>query len=145
MAEAAGKQARVASPVLLVAGAPISCDGTIRPCTESGIRGAIAEGGGPFTFDCDGPTTVVTEAEIVVDNDVILDGCGELTVDGNDDHGVFSVSGVTAELRNFALAGGNNARGAISQLRNVEVLTNSTVSGNPPDAREVVASSLPGR
>ena len=57
-------------------GARIACDGTIRPCTESGIRGAIAEGGGPFTFACDGPTTVATEAEIVIDNDVILDGCG---------------------------------------------------------------------
>jgi hypothetical protein len=68
----------------------------------------------------------VTEAEIVVDNDVILDGCGELTVDGNDDHGVFSVIGVTAELRNFALAGGNNAP-AISNSGTL-VLTNSTVS-----------------
>jgi len=38
-------------------------------------------GGGPHFFACDGPTTVWTEAEIVIDNDVILDGEGELTVD----------------------------------------------------------------
>jgi len=58
------------------------------PCTEEGIRDAIAVGGGPHPFDCDGPTTVVTEAEIVIDSDVILDGEGNLTVDGNDDHRV---------------------------------------------------------
>ena len=54
--------------------------GTVFPCTEQGIRDAIAAGGGPYTFDCDGPTTVVTEAEIVIDNNVILDGEGNLTV-----------------------------------------------------------------
>ena len=43
-------------------------------CTEQGIRDAIAEGGGPHFFACDGPTSVVTSAEIVIDNDVILDG-----------------------------------------------------------------------
>jgi predicted outer membrane repeat protein len=43
--------------------------------------------------------TVVTEAEIVIDNDVVLDGEGNLTVDGNEDHRVFFVNeGVTAEL-----------------------------------------------
>jgi hypothetical protein len=73
--------------------------GQVFPCTEQGIRDAIAEGGGPHTFACDGPQTVVTEATIEIDNDVILDGEGNLTVDGNDDHGVFSVEmGVNAGL-----------------------------------------------
>jgi len=81
--------------------------GDVFPCTEQGIRDAIAEGGGPQTFACDGPTTVVTEATIVIDNDVILDGEGNLTVDGNDDHRVFSVAeGMTAELRGFTVSGG---------------------------------------
>jgi hypothetical protein len=52
-----------------------ACQATVCACTEAGIRAAIAEGGGPFTFDCEGPTTVVTEAEIVIDNDVILVTC----------------------------------------------------------------------
>ncbi|MBW2214789.1 MAG: hypothetical protein JRF48_10240, partial [Deltaproteobacteria bacterium] len=52
----------------------VACVDNVCPCTEAGIRAAIAEGGGPFTFECDGPTTVVTEAEIAIDNDVILDG-----------------------------------------------------------------------
>ena len=50
-------------------------------CTEQGIRDAIDEGGGPHYFDCVGPTTVPTEAEIVINNDVILDGEGDLIVD----------------------------------------------------------------
>jgi hypothetical protein len=41
----------------------------------------------------------VTDAEIIIDNDVVLDGEGNLTVDGNEDHRVFFVNeGVTAEL-----------------------------------------------
>ena len=40
-------------------------------CTEQGILDAIAMGGGPHTFDCTGPTTVVTTDTIVIDNDVI--------------------------------------------------------------------------
>ena len=79
--------------------------GQVFPCTEQGIRDAIAEGGGPHTFACEGPQTVVTEAEIVVENDVTLDGGGDLTVHGNDDHFVFTVpQGVTAELRGFGVS-----------------------------------------
>jgi hypothetical protein len=70
------------------------------PCTEQGIRDAIAVGGGPHTFDCDGPTIVTTEATIEIDNDVILNGQGNLIVDGGESHRVFSVPGryATAEL-----------------------------------------------
>ena len=69
------------------------------PCSEQGILDAIATGGGPHTFDCDGPTTVVTEGEIIIDNDVILDGEGNLTVEGTEPEGIFVVlPGVTSEL-----------------------------------------------
>jgi hypothetical protein len=106
-----------------------SCAGTFA-CTEQGIRDAIAVRGGPHTFDCDGPTTVVTEAEIVIDNDVILDGEGNLTVDGDDDHRVFSVAeGVTAELRGLTVTRGHDAGGGIGNGGTL-TLTNSTVSGN---------------
>jgi hypothetical protein len=77
------------------------------PCTEQGIRDAIAAGGGPHAFACPGPTTVTTSAEIVIDNDVILDGTGNLVVHGNDDHRVLSVlPGATVELRRFTVTGG---------------------------------------
>jgi hypothetical protein len=108
------------------------------PCTEQGIRDAIAEGGGPQTFDCSGPTTVVTKAEIVIDNDVILDGEGNLTVDGDEDHRVFSVpQGVTAELHGLSVRRGR-ASGEVPEDRSgggianngTLTLTNSTVSEN---------------
>ena len=104
-------------------------------CTEQGIRDAIAAGGGPYTFDCDGSQTVVTQAKMVVDNDVILDGGGNLTVDGNGTHPLFSVeSVVTAELRGFTVAKGASGLGAGygGGIENAGTLalTNSTVSGN---------------
>jgi hypothetical protein len=107
------------------------------PCTEQGILDAIAEGGGPHTFGCNGPQTVVTKAEILIDNDVILDGEGNLTVDGNDDHDVFAVAeGVTAELQGFAVTNGADdpsisGAGGIRIRANATLrLTNSIVSGN---------------
>ena len=83
--------------------------GSVLPCVEQGIRNAIAAGGGPYTFSCDGLTPVLTEAPIVIDNDVILDGGGNLLVDGNFGHRVFSVQeDVTAELRRFQVTGGDD-------------------------------------
>jgi hypothetical protein len=106
-------------------------------CTEQGIRDAIAYGDGPNYFDCDGPTHVPTAAEIVIDNDVILDGEGNMIVDAggggggtggaggdgaggagfmaaevapkaNGPHRVFSIpEGVTAELIGLTVTGGS--------------------------------------
>jgi hypothetical protein len=90
------------------------------PCTEQGIRDAIAAGGGPYTFDCDGPTTITIGSTIGIDNDVTLDGEGDLTVESPpaywdlqnspDDpflsYPVFSVGGVTAELIGITATGG---------------------------------------
>jgi hypothetical protein len=53
---------------------------------------------------------VTTQAEIVIDNNVILDGEGNLTIDGNDDHRVFSMlAGVTTELKGVTVSGGSQA------------------------------------
>jgi hypothetical protein len=108
--------------------------GQLFPCTEQGIRDAIAEGGGPHFFDCDGPQTAVIQAEIVIDNDVILDGEGELTVNANLDHRVFQVAAdVETELRGVTLTGGFADRlggGGISNYQGTLTLTNSTVAGN---------------
>ncbi|MGB5701756.1 MAG: hypothetical protein WBM48_02980, partial [Polyangiales bacterium] len=78
------------------------------PCSEAGIRAAIEApfDDDPFKFDCDGPQTVVTEAPIVIDQPVILDGEGNLKVVGTGFDPVFRVAGnVTAELRGFGVAG----------------------------------------
>jgi hypothetical protein len=82
-------------------------ESSVLPCSEQGIRNAIAAGDGPYTFDCGGPKNVVTQAKIGIYNDVILDGEGMLTVDGGNAHPVFGVDdGVTAELRGLTIING---------------------------------------
>ena len=101
------------------------------PCTEQGIRDAIAEGGGPHTFDCDGPTTVVTEAEIVIDNDVILDGEGNLIIDGKGEHRVLNVrQGATVTLNTITIIHGHHEEGGGIYNAGALTLTNSTVADN---------------
>ena len=102
-------------------------------CTEEGIREAVARGGGPYTFECDGPQTVRTEAEIVIGRDVILDGEGKLTVDGNDSHRVLNVpSRVTATLSGMTITGGYIESGNGGGIATGGTLTlhYSTISGN---------------
>jgi len=82
-----------------------SCSGTFA-CTEAGILDAIAVGGGPHTFDCDGPTTVVIGADIRIDSDVELDGGGNLIIDGDRRHNV-SVNAVVT-LRRIAMLRGDH-------------------------------------
>ena len=105
--------------------------GVAFPCTEEGILEAVAAGRGPHVFACDGPTTVVTLAEIAIENDVILDGEERLTVDGNLDHRLFAVAeGVTAELRGFVVTRGVAPLGGAIWNAGVLTLTNTTVSGS---------------
>ena len=102
------------------------------PCTEQGILDAIAAGGGPHFFSCFGPTTVTTEYPIGISNDVILDGEGNLTVHGDDDHTVIRVyDGITAELRGFTVTGGSapGVGGGINSSGNLTVI-DSIISGN---------------
>lgn len=74
-------------------------------CTEEGVRAAIAEGGGPHFFACDGRTTVFLQATVVIDRDVILDGEGALILDGTDLDPMLEVAAErAAELRGFELA-----------------------------------------
>ena len=78
-------------------GSGATCEGNVCPCSEAGIRAAIEAGGDdPYTFDCDGPTPLA--ATFRIDNDVILDGEGQLIVDSFDVAG-----GVTAALRAFEM------------------------------------------
>jgi hypothetical protein len=94
------------------------------PCTEQGIRDAVALGGGPYGFACDGPQTIVTEAEIMITNDVVLDGLGRLTADGNREHRLFSVTNsTTVELRRFAFTGGAAAEGSGGAILSSGTLT----------------------
>lgn len=97
---------------------------SVFPCTEAGIRNAVAAGGGPSGFSCDGPQTVVIDAEIAIDNDVILDGLDRLTVDGGGAQRPFSVSeGTTAELRRFTVTRGLASEGNGGGVLNSGTLT----------------------
>ncbi|MFZ1866550.1 MAG: choice-of-anchor Q domain-containing protein, partial [Polyangiales bacterium] len=103
------------------------------PCTEVGIRQAISDGGGPHYFDCQAMTTVTTAYPIRINNDVILDGEGNLTVDGNDDHTVVLVDdGITAEIRGMTLTGGatTGVGGGIKSGDGNLTVTDSIISGN---------------
>jgi len=112
--------------------------GDVFACTAEGIRSAIVRGGGPHTFDCGGPTTVTTEAEIVINNDVILDGEGNLTVDGDQDHRVFSVREVTAELHGFTVSGGKVVGDGGAGISNAGelMLVNSALVANVAEEQE---------
>jgi len=114
-------------------GGNVECVEGVCPCSERGIRAAVAEGAGPYTFDCDGPTTVVTRDEILIDRDVSIDGGGNLTVDGDQDHRVFSVAeGVTAELVALTVTNGRQTEEHGAGIRNEGTLTLTacTVSGS---------------
>ena len=79
------------------------CVANVCQCSEAGVQAAIAEGGGPFTFDCDRPTTV--QGFFVISRDVILDGEGRLTLDPSP----FLFVGATVELTGFVLTGGSTS------------------------------------
>jgi len=112
--------------------------GQLFPCSEQGIRDAIAEGGGPHTFDCDELTTVVRPTPFVIDNDVILEGNVNLVVErgpwsevrSSSVQGalpVFQVSPeATTEMIGFIISGGGTPGPGISNeglltLRDSEV------------------------
>jgi len=77
------------------------------PCTEEGILDAVAFGGGPHAFDCDGPTTVVTQTEIMANKDVRLDGEGDLTIEAGAGRVFFIAAGAAAELAGMQLTDGS--------------------------------------
>ena len=83
---------------------------TAWPCTEEGIRDAVAAEGGPHTFACDGPTTVTTADVIELRGEVILDGEGNLTLDGQGDHKLFFIwANANAVLRGMTITGGGGS------------------------------------
>jgi hypothetical protein len=105
-------------------------EGSVLPCSEQGVRNAAAAGGGPYTFDCNGPTRVVTKAEIVINNDVELDGQNNLVLDGNNEHGVLSAgTGATVVLRRFTITGGGGNNEGIGNAGDL-TLIESTVRDN---------------
>ena len=90
------------------------------PCSEQGIHNALAAGGGPYTFDCDGLTRI-PQSYFSIERDVILDGEGTLVVEAFDVR-----ENVVAELHGFRFLGSSESIGNSGTL----LLTNSTLSDN---------------
>jgi hypothetical protein len=111
-----------------------SCRGVF-PCTEQGILDAVAEGGGPHTFDCDGPTTVPLTGEIVIDKDLVLDGGGDVILHRSEpgSSAISITEGSTVTLKGVVVTGiyGDGGR-ACAGISNQGALTliESTVSDN---------------
>jgi hypothetical protein len=102
--------------------------GTTLPCSEQAIKNAIAAGGGPYTFDCDGPTTIPTSG-IEVHNDVILDGEGHLTLHGHGTVAAVTVSeDTTAELRGLTVTGASGCQIYCAAVWNQGTLTLTDVT-----------------
>jgi hypothetical protein len=89
------------------------------PCTEQGYLNAVSAGCGPYTFDCDGPTEL--GVGVLFSKDVILDGGGNLTVEGG-----LVGDGVSVELRGFVILA---SRGISNFGGNLRVI-NSTVTND---------------
>ena len=125
-------------------GSAAPCDGTVCPCTLEGIRGAVAEGGGPYTFDCEGSTVISSEHapgsnHVIIDNDVQLDGEGNITLV---EIGVTVCEGVTAAVADITIEGGSgNAiynEGTLTLTR--VTLTHNTASNAQGGLLAVVAN-----
>jgi hypothetical protein len=93
-----------------------------------GIEAAIARGG-MQTIKCDaGAPPVNTTETIVIDNDVTLDGQGNLTVQGDERHLMFDVQPFEVELIGFTITRGDQAIRVSADA--TLTLTNSVVKEN---------------
>lgn len=76
-------------------------------CTEAALRSTIAEGGN-ITFNCGGQATIPIENEIIVPVDSIIDGAGEITLDGGNVTRIFHTeAGVTLTVKGITFVNGN--------------------------------------
>ena len=89
--------------------------GSVWPCTRAGLESAIEEGGGPFTFACNGPTTIIIDRQLQIDGDVSLDGERNLELrSSGQDRVVHVARGATVELRGFSITGGRPPAGDVA-------------------------------
>jgi Ca2+-binding RTX toxin-like protein len=95
-------------------------------------NGSAIAGGTNFT-DATADTITLGGTELTIDSDVTIDGPGAalLSISGNNASRVFLVnSGVTAEIRDVTIAGGNSIYGGGIQNSGTLKVSHSTISGN---------------
>ncbi|NNF69799.1 MAG: hypothetical protein HKN01_08525, partial [Acidimicrobiia bacterium] len=85
-------------------------------CDETGLNAALSAGGGPHTFDCATPTTLVIPVK-TVQKDVILDFEGNLLLSGGGTNQIFRVNpGVSLEVHNTTITDGNGFDGGAIEV-----------------------------
>jgi hypothetical protein len=104
------------------------CDPDGCPCTLEGIEAAIARGGMRVIKCGANAPPVSTRETIIVDNDVTMDGQGNLTVQGDDRHLLFDVQPFEVEMIGFTITRGDLGIRVAADA--TLTLTNSVVKGN---------------
>lgn len=124
-----------AAPAAPVRAAGVVGDGTAGSCTEAAFTAALT-GGGTVSFNCGGPATIPIISVKTIAQDTIIDGSGEITLDGGLTTRLFVVnSGATLRLHNIILASAyaiGSDGGAISNQGTL-YLDNSTIRNSQTD------------
>ncbi|MDM8546929.1 choice-of-anchor Q domain-containing protein [Candidatus Venteria ishoeyi] len=78
-------------------------DGTPVSCTQSALQAALDQGG-EISFNCGGPVTIALTEELVVTMDTVLDGAGDVTLDGQQQTRILNKqSGANLVVQNIIL------------------------------------------
>jgi fibronectin-binding autotransporter adhesin len=104
------------------------CDPDGCSCTLEGIEAAIARGGMQMLKCEDGASPVTPRQTIVIDNDVSLDGRGNLTVQGDNRTLLFQVQAFDVQLIGMTITRGDQGLHVVPNA--TVTLTNATVSEN---------------
>lgn len=103
--------------------------GTLRYVVDNACSGDLIQFGAELLN-----STIVLSSEIIVDEDLIIDGLGKnnLTFSGNDSNRIFRIEpGATASITNLTLANGYSASSGGAFVNNGDVqLSNVKLSGN---------------
>jgi len=88
-------------------------DGSPGSCNEISLNGALTlvqnSGGGRITFNCGGPAEIFITSYKVIYDDVVLEGAGEITLNGNFQTHFFLVdAGASLTLNDIVLTSGYN-------------------------------------
>jgi predicted outer membrane repeat protein len=104
-------------------------NGAPASCTEAALTTALF-GGGPVTFNCGGPATILILTQKEITQDTTIDGGGVITITGGLATRLFLVNaGATLTLRNIVLDSGFSVGGDGGAILNngTLVLENSTI------------------
>jgi hypothetical protein len=125
----------VASPIH--AGGQVG-DGTPASCHQAALAEALLSGG-LITFNCGGPATILITETLLINTSTIIDGGGQITLDGGGSQRIIQHTAGTLTLQNLtianALAAGHNVAangaGVLSQGSGQTLnLTDVTFSNN---------------